>query len=164
MLRGRDWRRKVSAGDGALFVLVHCSPLLHVPAVLVDLVLLTTLEAGRITDSLLPLLRPLLPPTAASIDAALTVSRTQSDLLWHLSAFCGTYNSGAHVSHRFNAGMALERYAALLDGLPSGSSAGSAMVYTVEPPLTAFNPTAPSDLQVRPWQRAVLYALTCACD
>lgn len=112
--------------------------------------LLSALESGRIGDSLLPIVRKMSgssPNTAAS---GCALSRTHSDLYTQLAAYCGGYNSGGQKKHRFDVTGALEQismFQAEMMAADEAQADSSSMLYTVEPPISAF--AAPADnLQV----------------
>ena len=119
-----------------------------------DLVLLSSLEADRIADELVPLVRTLAAQSLAnatntattSAEAALRSYHQHSDLLQQLSVYCGSYNSaGKKGKHRFDVSGALLQIEALQAG--SASAGASAMTYTVEAPISSFAATT-DDLQV----------------
>ena len=109
------------------------------PSSLADLVLLSTIEADRITEALVPVVLS----SGRDKDA--------SDLLLKLASYCGSYNSRSG-KHRVDVTGALDQIAALHGSLSGGGSANdfaSAMVYTVEPPLSDLSGVGPvSDVQV----------------
>lgn len=115
-----------------------------------DLVLLSSLEAGRIADELVPIVRTMAARAKANTEpatpAALRAYHRHSDLLQHLSVYCGTYNSaGKKGKHRFDVSGAMLQIEALQAS--SDGAGASAMVYRVEPPISSFA-AATDDLQV----------------
>lgn len=116
-----------------------------------DLVLLSSLEAGRITEDLAPLVRTLAAQktttsTTTSTGDALRSYHHHSDLLQQLSAYCGSYNSGGKKGkHRFDVSGAMQQIEALQAS--SASAGASAMMYNLEPPISSFAATT-DDLQV----------------
>ena len=123
-----------------------------------DLVLLSSLESGRITEDLSPPVRSLAArePAPSSALGAADKHRKYSALLVQLSAYCGSYNAGGTGparkfgkggAHRYDLTATIEQ----LDNLQSevGESSGSGLLYRVEPPASSFT-TSTDDLQVRP--------------
>lgn len=119
--------------------------------------LLSSLESGRITEDLAPLLRSLAArePAPSSALGAADKQAKFSALLVQLSAYCGSYNAGGTGparkigkggTHRYDLSSTIEQ----LDGLQSevGGSSGSGLLYRVEPPASSFA-TSTDDLQVR---------------
>jgi hypothetical protein len=124
-----------------------------------DLVLLSTLESGRIGEALSSVLQPATSTAEPTPADVLLQGRQQSDLLLQLSAYCGGYNAGSQRQHRFDVPAALDQIRALHGSLPSaGADFTSSMLYTVEPPLSAFAATSASDLQVHFRMRAATVA------
>jgi len=122
-----------------------------------DLVLLSSLESGRISEDLAPLVRSLAARESAPSSALGAAAKHAkfSALLVQLSTYCGSYNAGGTGparkfgkggTHRYDLSSTIEQLESLQGEV--GGSTGSGLLYRVEPPASSFA-TSTDDLQVR---------------